>query len=396
MSSFFTLKDLYLENKRVLVRVDYNVPLDKATGEISDDKRIKETLPTIEYLIKQHAKIILCSHLGRPDGKISEKLRMDKVARRLEQLLGKKVAKLNDCIGEEVQRHVAAMNPQDIVLLENLRFHPEEEANDQKFSKELASLADFFVLDAFGTMHRAHASTYGVSQHLKSAAGLLVEKELRVIGSAIEHPHKPFVAILGGSKVTDKASVIENLLPKVDYMLIGGAMMFSFYKAQGKSVGKSKIEEEGIEIAKQLLSNKKIILPIDTVIAHEVSAAAQASVVDSDHIPSESLGLDIGPKTIAHFESILKSAKTVIWGGPMGVFEIEKFANGTKEIARILSHLHATTIVGGGDSAAAVAKFGYEKKMTHVSTGGGATLEFLEGKKLPGVEALEASYKRFS
>jgi phosphoglycerate kinase len=396
MSNFFTLRDLQLEGKRVLVRVDYNVPLEKETGEITDDKRVRETLPTIEYLAKHHAKILLCSHLGRPDGKIVEKLRMDKVAKKLEQLSGKKIVKLNDCIGAEVEHHVSGLNPGDIVLLENLRFHPEEEANDARFSRKLAKLADCFVLDAFGTMHRAHASTYGVSLYLKSAAGLLVEKELNILGDALERPQKPFVAILGGSKVTDKASVIENLLPKVDHMLIGGAMMFSFYKAQGKQVGKSKIEDEGIALAKKFLNDKKIVLPVDTVAAKEISADAEAFVVDVDNIPADFLGLDIGPRTVAEFESILKGAKTVIWGGPMGVFEFEKFANGTREICRIMAETKATTIVGGGDSAAAVAKFGYEKRMTHVSTGGGASLEFLEGKKLPGIEALETSYKKFS
>ncbi len=396
MASFFTLKDLQLGGKRVLVRVDYNVPLDKSTGDIIDDKRIRETLPTLNYLLQHDARIILCSHLGRPDGKSNDTFRMDKISSQLQKLIGKPVKKLNDCVGDEVKASAANMKDGDILLLENLRFHPEEEANDAAFSKQLASLADFYINDAFGTMHRAHASTTGVVAYLKSAAGLLVEKELRAIGGAMEKPQRPFVAILGGAKVSDKAAVIENLLPKVDHMLIGGAMMFSFYKAQGIEIGDSKTDEESISIARKLISNKKIILPIDTVIADRFDAHAHSKITDIHHIPKEMMGLDIGPKTIAQFESVLKTAKTVVWSGPMGVFEFEKFARGTREIARILSELHAITIVGGGESAAAVAKFGYEKKITHVSTGGGAALEFLEGKKLPGITALEESFNKYA
>lgn len=395
MRNFFTLKDLDVQGKRALVRVDFNVPLDKKTNEITDDKRIRESLPTIKYLAEKNAKIILCSHLGRPDGKIVEYLRMDKVAERLGKLLSKKIKKLDDCVGNDVKNKIMEMKDSDVVVLENLRFHPEEEANDANFSKQLADLAELYVNDAFGTCHRAHASTYGVAKYLKSAAGFLVEKELRVMGKALENPDKPFIAILGGVKISDKIKVIENLLSKVDKLLLGGAMIFTFYRAQGKNVGSSKVDEEGIGIAKKLLKNKKVILPVDVIIADRFDANANSKIVDVSNIPNGWMGLDIGPETIKNYKEILKNAKTVVWNGPMGVFEFEKFANGTREIAKFMSTLRATTIVGGGDSAAAVEKFGYASKLTHVSTGGGASLEFFEGKKLPGIEALEESYKRF-
>ena len=395
MEKFFTLNDLDIKGKRVLVRADFNVPLDKKTNDIADDKRIRETLPTIKYLVERNAKVILCSHLGRPDGKVVESLRMDKVAERLGKLLNKKIKKLNDCVGDYIKEEIMKMKESDVVVLENLRFHPEEEANDENFSKQLAELAELYVNDAFGTCHRAHASTYGVTKYLKSAAGFLVEKELRIMGKALENPDKPFIGILGGAKISDKIKVIENLLTKVDKLLIGGAMIFTFYKAQEKNVGNSKVENDYVDLAKNLLQNKKIMLPVDVVIADSFDANANSKIVNSDNIPDNWMGIDIGPKTIENYKQVLKDAKTVIWSGPLGVFEFDKFANGTKHIAKFLSTLKATTIVGGGDTAAAVEKFGFANKLTHVSTGGGASLEFFEGKKLPGIEALEESYKRF-
>ena len=395
MQKFFTLNDLDVKGKRILVRVDFNVPLDKKTGEITDDKRIRETLPTIKFLTGRNAKVILCSHLGRPDGKVVENLRMDKIANRMGQLLNKKINKLNDCVGDYVKEEVMKMGDGDVVLLENLRFHPEEEENDEIFSRQLADLAELYVNDAFGTCHRAHASTYGAAQYLKSAAGFLVEKELKIMGKAMENPDRPFIAILGGIKVSDKIKVIESLLNKVDKLLLGGAMIFTFYKAQGKNIGSSKVDEAGIELAKKLMNNKKIVLPTDVVIADKFDANANSKIVDINSIPDGWMGLDIGPGTIDQYKKILSTAKTVVWNGPMGVFEFDKFSNGTKEIAKFLTTLKATTIIGGGDSAAAVEKFGCASKLTHVSTGGGASLEFFEGKKLPGIEALENSYKKF-
>ena len=400
MQRFFTLNDLDVKGKRVLVRVDFNVPLDKKTGDVADDKRIRETLPTINFLLDRNAKVILCSHLGRPDGKIVESLRMDNVAHRLEKLLNKKVKKLNDCVGDYVKEEVNKMKEREIILLENLRFHPEEEENDENFSRQLAELAELYVDDAFGTCHRAHASTYGVTKYLKSAAGFLVEKELKVMGKALENPERPFIAVIGGSKLgdekfADKISIMENLLLKVDKLLLGGAIIFTFFKAQGKNIGNSKVQEQFIDLAKKILHNKKVVLPVDVLIADKFDANANSKIVGIDNIQDGWMGLDIGPKTIKNYKQILTSAKTVIWSGPLGVFEFDKFANGTKEIAEFLTTIKATTIIGGGDSAAAVEKFGYAEKLTHVSTGGGASLEFFEGKKLPGIEALEESYKRF-
>ncbi|MDP3765780.1 MAG: phosphoglycerate kinase [Nanoarchaeota archaeon] len=400
MQKFFTLDDLDFTGKRVLVRVDFNVPLDKKTNEITDDKRVRESLPTIKYLIEKSAKTILCSHLGRPDGKFVDSLKMDKVASRLGQLLNKKVKKLNDCVGAYVKEEVMKMKDRDVIVLENLRFHPEEEANDANFSRQLADLAELYVNDAFGTCHRAHASTYGVTKYLKSAAGFLVEKELRIMGKAIENPEKPSVGIIGGAKLgdekfADKINIMENLLSKVDKLLLGGAIIFTFFKAQGKNIGNSKVQEQFIDLAKKILHNKKVVLPVDVVVADKFDANADSKIVDVNNIPDGWIGLDIGPATIENYKEILKNAKTVVWSGPLGVFEFDKFANGTKQIAEFLSTLKATTIVGGGDSAAAVEKFGYGSKLTHVSTGGGASLEFFEGKKLPGIEALEDSYKRF-
>jgi len=396
MQKFFTLNDLDVKGKKVIVRADFNVPLDKKTNDITDDKRIRESLPTIRFLIERGAKVILCSHLGRPNGKIVEPLRMDKIADRLQQLLNKKVKKLDDCIGDYIKQEISKMKDRDIIVLENLRFHPEEEANDDDFSKQLGELADLYVNDAFGTCHRAHASTYGIAKYLKSAAGFLVEKELNVMGKAMESPQRPFIGILGGVKVSDKIKLIENLLAKVDKLLLGGAMIFTFYKSQGVNVGLSKVDKDGIDLAKKILKDSKIVLPVDVVAADKFDADANAKVADVNSIPNKWMGLDIGPETIRKYEEILNGAKTVIWNGPLGVFEFDKFANGTKEIAKFLSGLKAVTIIGGGDSAAAVEKFGYADKLTHVSTGGGASLEFFEGKKLPCIEALEESYKKFS
>ena len=395
MQKFFTLNDLDVKGKRVLVRVDFNVPLDNKTNEITDDKRVRESLQTIKYLIERGAKVILCSHLGRPDGKVVDSLRMDNVAVRLGQLLNKKIKKLNDFVGDYVKNEVFQMEEGDIVVLENLRFHAEEEANDDEFSKKLADLAELYVNDAFGTCHRAHASTYGVTKYLKSAAGFLVETELKIMGKALEQPERPFIGILGGVKISDKTKVIENLLAKVDKLLIAGAMMFTFYKAQGKNVGKSVVEEESVELAKKLLPNRKIILPADVVIADKFEANANSKIVSANDISDGWIGVDIGPETIKNYKEIIKDAKTVIWGGPIGVFEFDKFAKGTREIAGFLSNLRAVTIICGGDTAAAVEKFGYADKLTHVSTGGGASLEFFEGRKLPGIEALERNYKKF-
>lgn len=401
MQKFITLNDLDVKGKRVLVRADFNVPLDKKAGEVADDKRVRETLPTIRYLTERNAKVILCSHLGRPDGKVVDSLRMDKVAHRLGQLLNKNIKKLNDCIGDYVKEEVMKMKEGDVTLLENLRFHAEEEANDENFSKQLADLAELYVNDAFGTCHRAHASTYGVTKYLQSAAGFLVEKEIKIMGKAMETPDRPFIAIIGGAKLgdekfADKINIMENLLLRVDKLLLGGAIIFTFFKAQGKNIGTSKVQEQFIDLAKKILHNKKVVLPVDVVIADKFNAGANSKIVDVNNMPEDWMGLDIGPKTIKNYKQILKDSKTVVWSGPMGVFEFEKFANGTKEIAEFLTKIKATTIIGGGDSAAAVEKFGYASKLTHVSTGGGASLEFFEGKKLPGIEALENSYKRFN
>lgn len=395
MHKFFTLNDLDVNGKRVLVRVDFNVPLDKKTNEITDDKRIRESLPTIRFLIEKNAKVILCSHLGRPDGKVVESLRLDKVAARLGQLLDKKVEKLDYVTGQIVKEKIKKMSNGEIIMLENVQFEPGETHNLESYARTLAGYCQYFVFDAFGQAHREYASISGIQKFVPSCAGFLIEKELRIMGKAMENPDKPFIGILGGAKISDKIKVIENLLRKVDKLLIGGAMVFTFLKAQGKNIGDSKIENEYVELAKKLLNNKKIILPIDVVIADKFDANADSKIMNTDNMPNSWMGLDIGPKTIENYKEILKNAKTVLWSGPLGVFEFEKFANGTKEIAKFLSSLKATTIVGGGDTAAAVEKFGYAGKLTHVSTGGGASLEFFEGKKLPGIEALEESYKKF-
>jgi len=382
--------------KRVLVRVDFNVPLDDNL-KITDDRRIIESLPTIKKIINDGGRVILCSHLGRPKGKPVASMSLEPVAIRLSELLGRNVLLAPDCIGNVVSGMVKSLGNGDVLLLENLRFHAEEEKNNPKFAEQLASLAEIYVNDAFGSAHRAHASTEGVTKFFKiNAAGFLMEKELKYLGGALTKPERPFIAILGGAKISGKIDVIENLMDKVDAILIGGGMMFTFLKAMGKNIGDSLLEEDKIEMAKGILekANSKglrLILPVDCVIASEVSNDAESAVVSVDNIPTGKKGLDIGPRTITLFGSELEKAKTVVWNGPMGVFEIDKFAGGTYSIARFLANITgkgAVTIVGGGDSAAAVAQCGLEDRLTHISTGGGASLEFLEGKVLPGVAAL--------
>ncbi len=383
-----TIRDVQLKNKRVLVRVDFNVPLDN--GKVTDDTRIVAALPTCKYLVQQGAKVILCSHLGRPKGK-DQKFTLRPVAARLGQLLGKPVTFVSDCIGQPVERVVEGMNAGDVVLLENVRFYPEEEKNDPEFAKKLAAFGDVYVNDAFGSAHRAHASTEGVTKYLPGYAGFLMEKELNYLGAALANPAKPFVAILGGAKVSDKIKVIENLLPKVDSLLIGGGMANTFLAAKGLNLGQSLVEADKLDVAKSLMDKggTKIVLPVDAVIADKFDAAAQSKVVGVDQVPSDWRVLDVGPKTIDAFEKILSGAKTVVWNGPLGVFEFPAFGKGTVEIAKRLATSGATTIIGGGDSAAAVDQAGVADKMTHISTGGGASLEFLEGRVLPGVAALQ-------
>jgi len=388
-----SIRDLNVEGKRVLVRVDFNVPLDEA-GRITDDTRIRAALPTINYLIERGAKVILVSHLGRPKGKVVEKLRLNPVAQRLSELLGRKVVKTDDCIGEEAEKAVSLMKNGDVILLENVRFHPGETENDPEFVKGLAKLAELYVNDAFGAAHRAHASTVGVAEILPSAAGFLLEKEIVTMGKVIQNPEKPFTVVLGGAKVKDKIGVIENLMEKADNLLIGGGMAFTFLKALGYEVGKSLLEEDKIDMAKSFLEkgkklNTKIVLPQDVVVADEISSDAKYKIVDVSHIPNDLMGVDIGEKTVEEFVKNIEQSKTVLWNGPMGVFEIEAFANGTKQIAEAMARSNATTIIGGGDSAAAVEKLGVAGQMTHVSTGGGASLMFLEGKELPAIKVLD-------
>jgi 3-phosphoglycerate kinase len=387
-----TIKDVDLNGKRALIRVDFNVPLDENLN-ITDDMRIKAALPTINYAIEKGAKVVLMSHLGRPDGKVVEKMSLRPVAKALEKLLGKSIVFTKDCIGDDVKKTVCQMKKGDVLLLENLRFHPEEEANDPKFAKELASLGDIFVNDAFGTAHRAHASTEGVTHYLPSVAGFLLEKEIQYLGNAVDDPKRPFVAILGGAKVRDKIKVIDNLLDKVDALIIGGGMAYTFLKAEGKTIGSSKLDKEGFDTARAALDKAKkknipMLLPIDHVVGDKFDANAETQVV-GDNIPDGWMGLDIGPKTIKLFEDTLKRAKTIVWNGPLGVFEMDKFAKGTEDVAKYIAALKGViSIIGGGDTGAAIAKFKIEDKMSHISTGGGASLEYLEGKGLPGIDAL--------
>lgn len=388
-----TVKDVDVRSKRVLVRVDYNVPLD-TNGNVSDDKRITASLPTINYLLEQGARIILCSHLGRPKGEVKKEFSLAPVAKRLKELLPNvNIYFASDCIGEEAQQKAAALKDGEILLLENLRFHKEEEKNDPEFAKKLASLAEIYVSDAFGTVHRAHASTAGVAAYLPAVAGFLIGKELSIMGGALENPERPFVAILGGAKVADKIGVITNLLNKCDTLLIGGGMAYTFFKAMGYEIGDSLLDAESIDLAKQLMETAKqkgvkLLLPVDTVVAKAFAADAEHMTVAANAIPAGWQGLDIGEKTRELFAAEIKNAKTVIWNGPMGVFEFPAFAKGTEAVAKACAECGGTTIIGGGDSASAVKKLGYADKMTHISTGGGASLEFLEGKVLPGVAAL--------
>ena len=387
-----TIEDIDVNGKRVLVRCDFNVPQDEE-GNITDDRRIIAALPTIKYLMEHNAKVILCSHLGRPKGEFNMKYSLKPIAKRLRELLGKKVHMADDVIGDSAKCLVASLREGDVMLLENVRFHKEEEANDMAFSKALAELADVYVNDAFGTAHRAHASTQGVAKYLPAVCGYLIQKEINVMGKALNNPVRPFVAILGGKKVSDKINVITNLIDKVDELLIGGGMAYTFFKAKGYEIGKSICEDDKVELAKELMEKAahkgvKLLLPIDNVVATEFSNDAESKVVASNEIPADWEGVDIGPETVKLYGDALKNAKTVIWNGPMGVFEFDKFAVGTNEIAKILGGLDAITIIGGGDSAAAIEKGGFADKMTHISTGGGASLEFLEGKELPGIACL--------
>lgn len=389
------LKDGELKGKRVLVRVDFNVPLDKQRN-ITDDMRIRAALPTVRYLIDRGARVILVSHLGRPDG-VTEALRMNPIAKRLEELLGRKVAQLDDCVGEAVEAAISKMADGEVVMLENVRFHPEEEQNDAAFSKKLAALAEVYVNDAFGTAHRAHASTEGVAHILPGVCGFLIRKELEVMGKSLDDPRRPFVAIIGGAKVSSKILVIRNLARKVDTLIIGGGMVFTFLKAQGMEVGKSLVEEKFIGQAREIwaelkgMTRLKLLIPVDVVIAPELSADAPSQVVPIDRIPADMMGVDIGPETLGRFGEAIRTAGTVIWNGPVGVFEIEPFARGTNGIAAALASSGAVTIVGGGDSASAVEKAGMADRITHISTGGGASLEYLEGRELPGIAVLQES-----
>src|SRR3989338_1878188 len=386
-----TIENIDVRGKRVIARVDYNVPIEG--DKITDDARIVKTLPTVKYLIKQKAKIILMAHLGRPKGKKDPKYTLKPVADHLAKLLGQPVKFVPDCIGEIAQRETANLKEGEVVLLENLRFYAEEEKNDDNFLKQLASLGEVYVNDAFGAAHRAHSSTAGIAKYLPAVAGYLLAKEIEYFDKALQNPEKPFLAILGGAKVVDKIKVIENLMTKVDSLLIGGAMAYTFLKAQGHTIGKSLFDAEGFDVAKSLLEKAKqmkiqMLFPVDHVIYDKVEAGAPTQLCGID-IPEGKLGVDIGPKTVDQFTNVLKNAKTVIWNGPLGVFEIPAFSNGTKKIAEFLGDLkQATRIVGGGETAAACTEFGVEEKMSHVSTGGGASLEYLEGKVLPGVDAL--------
>lgn len=383
-----TIRDIAVKGKRVLVRVDFNVPLED--GVVADDTRIVAALPTINHLLEKGAALILCSHLGRPKGKVVPELKMDPVAARLSELLGRPVQKMDACTGAEVEEAAEAMRPGDVILLENTRFNPEEKENDPGFAKQVAGLADIFVNDAFGAAHRAHATTVGVADYLPAVGGFLMEKELEYLGNATTDPERPFVAILGGAKISSKIGVIESLLSKCDRLLIGGGMANTFFKAMGFEIGDSLVEEDAVPTAKSLLESagSQLVLPVDVVIADAFDNDANAKVVAPNEISAGWRALDVGPNTLSTFESALGAAKTVVWNGPMGVFELPSFAKGTFAVAKLLAKLDAMVIVGGGDSVRALRESGLTDKMSHVSTGGGASLEFLEGKTLPGVAAL--------
>lgn len=387
-----TVRDIDLRGKRVLVRVDFNVPLT-AASEVADDTRIRAVLPTLAYLKEQGARIILVSHLGRPKGKVKEELRLDPVARRLGELLGEKVTKVDTCIGPEAEQAAAALAPGHVLLLENVRFYPEEEKNDPDFARRLAALAEVYVNDAFGTAHRAHASTAGVAAYLPAVAGFLMEKEITFLRRVLESPERPLVAVLGGAKVSDKIGVIQNLLGRVDSLLIGGGMGNTFLAAKGYAVGRSLLEEDKIGLAGELLAaaaarGMALLVPEDVVVAKEATAEAPRQTVGVDEIPAEAMVCDIGPATAAKYAAVIAGARTVVWNGPMGIFEIEPFAAGTRRIAEAVAACPGLTVVGGGDSVAAVEQMGLAERISHLSTGGGASLEFLEGRTLPGVAAL--------
>jgi phosphoglycerate kinase len=387
-----SVKDIDVKGKRVFCRVDFNVPMKD--GQVTDETRIKAALPTIQYLSEQGAKVILASHLGRPNGQVVEEMRLTPVATRLSELLGKDVKKTDEAYGENVQAEISSMNDGDVLLLENVRFYPGEEKNDAELAKAFAELADVYVNDAFGAAHRAHASTEGIAQHLPAVSGLLMEKELEVLGKALSNPERPFTAIIGGAKVKDKIGVIDNLLEKVDNLIIGGGLAYTFVKAQGHEVGKSLLEEDKVDLANSFMEKAKekgvnFYMPVDVTVADDFSEQANTKVVAIEEIPADWEALDIGPKTIEIYRDVIKNSKLVIWNGPMGVFELEPFAKGTKGVAEALAEAADTySVIGGGDSAAAVEKFDLADKMSHISTGGGASLEFMEGKELPGVVAL--------
>ncbi|MFC0525521.1 phosphoglycerate kinase [Pontibacillus salicampi] len=386
-----TIEDVEVKGKKVFCRVDFNVPMQE--GEVTDDTRIRAAIPTIQYLVDQGAKVILASHLGRPKGEAVEELRLDPVAKRLSDLLDRTVTKTDEAYGSEVDEAVSNMEAGDILLLENVRFYPGEEKNDAELAQQFANLAEVYVNDAFGAAHRAHASTEGIAQHLPAVAGYLMEKELRILGNALQDPDRPFTAIIGGAKVKDKIGVIDNLIDKVDNLIIGGGLAYTFVKAQGYEIGKSLLEEDKIDLAKEYMQKAEdkgvnFVMPVDVIVGDDFSNDANTQTVDIDSIPADWEAMDIGPKTIEKYSDIVQNSKLVIWNGPMGVFELETFANGTKGVAEALGKTEGYTVIGGGDSAAAVEKFGYSDQMDHMSTGGGASLEFMEGKDLPGVVAL--------
>ncbi|MBE1554868.1 phosphoglycerate kinase [Filibacter limicola] len=392
MMSKKTMKDMQLEGKRVFCRVDFNVPMED--GKVTDDTRIRAAIPTIDYLTNHGAKVILASHLGRPKGEVNEDMRLTATGEKLAELIGKSVTKLDTSIGDEVKQAISTMENGDIVLLENVRFHAGEEKNDPELAKEFAALADLFINDAFGAAHRAHASTAGIAAYIPAVSGLLLEKELDVLGKALTEPERPFTAIIGGAKVKDKIGVIDHLLDKVDNLLIGGGLSYTFSKAQGYETGNSLVEEDKIELAKSFITKAKekgvnLYLPVDAIVADEFSKDAKTKTVSINSIPKGWMGLDIGPETAELYANVIKNSKLIIWNGPMGVFEMESFAAGTKRVAEAMAETQAYTVIGGGDSAAAVEKFGVGDKMDHISTGGGASLEFMEGKDLPGVTALK-------
>jgi len=388
-----SIREVDLKGKTVIMRVDFNVPLDKA-GNITDDTRIRAALPSIQYVLEQDTKLILMSHLGRPKGQVKEELRLTPVSARLSELLGKEVIQCRDSVGEETKKIVSGMQTGDVALLENLRFHKEEEENDPEFAKSLAEYADMYVNDAFGTAHRAHASTEGIAHHLPAVGGFLIEKEIEFLGRLVFQPEHPYVAIIGGAKVSSKIAVLEKLIEKVDVMIIGGGMCYTFLKARGFEVGNSLVETEKVNLAFELIKKAdergiQFILPLDHIVAEKVDESAKVRTVDTNAIPSDMIGLDIGPKTMRVIKKEVKKGKTILWNGPMGVFEIDKFAKATNQLAKILAGCSGMTVVGGGDSVAAVNKVGVSEKLDHVSTGGGASLEFLEGRELPGIKALQ-------